>query len=414
MSNLTSTSLSESLPPSALLADSDASRIDGIAPALAVKPQSEDELLEVLRACNARAAAVVPWGGGTHMHLGMPLARYDVAIDLTVLDTVLEYEPADLTVSVQAGMRFADLQRLLGQNGQWLPLDPPADEEATIGGILAINASGPGRAVYGTARDLLIGIAVATPEGETVRAGGRVVKNVAGYDLGKLHIGALGTLGVITRASFKVSPLPEVMRTVETASADPKALLSIAGEARRRGLALNRLVLSRQSAADEWRLLLRLAGGAAAVESSQHRLDELAAANGASFAPADESVWSQLSAFTKQADVVAKAAVMPSVTSAILDRLKSLDAAIVAYPTAGIVYGTWQASAVAADSLKDLRSLCAQTGRGALVLEKAPTELRVAIDVWAETRGDFSLMRSLKDKFDPAGILNPGRFVGGI
>ncbi|MPZ50862.1 MAG: FAD-binding protein [Dehalococcoidia bacterium] len=406
--------LRDALPSTTQTAKAEDYGIEGMTPPIAVKPASEEELIETLAACNAAQAAVVPWGSGSQMHFGMPLARYDVALDLTSLDGLLEYEPADLTVSVQVGMRLAGLEAILGENGQWLPLDPLVNESATIGGILATNASGPGRVVYGTARDFLIGIAVATPEGETIRAGGRVVKNVAGYDLGKLHIGALGTLGVITRASFKVAPLPELMLTIAAATPQPGALIVIAREAHRRGLAVNRLCLIWTQAASGWQLLVRMAGGASAVETSRRQLNELAVANGVSLAPVDGSVWSRLPAFQPGAEIVAKAAVMPTAISSILERLKALNSAIVAYPTAGIVYGSWQAGAVSSDDLKDLRRLCVQAGSGALVLEKAPAELRVAVDVWGQPRGDFSLMQGLKRQFDPEGILNPGRFVGGI
>jgi glycolate oxidase FAD binding subunit len=408
-----SQALQRVLPPSALLEAAESYGIDGRAPALAVRPQSEEQLLEVLRACNARAAAVVPWGGGTHMSLGTPPERYDLAVDLTALGGALEYEPADLTVSVRAGMRLAELQRLLGEHGQWLTLDPPADADATIGGVLAVNASGPGRVVYGTARDLLIGIAVASPEGELIRSGGRVVKNVAGYDLGKLHIGALGTLGIITRASFKVAPLPEVMRSVAFASADPKALLAIAGDARRRGLALNRLTVTGAVGGD-WRLLVRLAGGAAAVDGSQRQLEGLAAGTGLSLAPAEEADWQSLPAYGAANEVRTRAGVLPSSAGGVMERLAGLDAGMVAYPTVGIVYGAWPAGGVGAQQLLELRRYCVEAGRGALVLEKAPAELRAAVDVWGEPRPDFALMRRLKQQFDPQGILNPGRFVGGV
>src|ERR687883_1494657 len=144
----------------------------------------------------------------------MPPRRLDQIIETTGLNRVVEYEPADLTVTVEAGMRFAELQQRLAEEGQFLALDPPAAEGATIGGVIATNASGPLRFAYGTARDLVIGTRVANPDGTLTRAGGRVVKNVAGYDLTKLYIGSLGTLGVIVELSFKLAPIPPVLSTV--------------------------------------------------------------------------------------------------------------------------------------------------------------------------------------------------------
>jgi glycolate oxidase FAD binding subunit len=401
------------LPGDALIADATVYAAEGLAPPLAVRPANEEQLLDVLRCAEKAGAVVVPWGSGSQMALGMPLSRYDLAVDLTALDQVIEYEPADLTVSVQAGMRLRDLQRILAENNQWLPLDPPNSDRMTVGGMLATNASGPGRAAYGTPRDFLIGIAVATPAGEIVRSGGRVVKNVAGYDLGKLHIGALGTLGVITRASFKVAPMPAVSRTLATSSNTAGPLAELATDARRRGLALNRLCLLKSRAEQGWRLLLRLAGGEAAVEASIRQLNASVTERGLPLADADDSAWQELSTLTQEAELLVKAAVPPSAVSPVLESVTKLYAAVASYPTAGIVYGAWESAPPEAEALIDLRQLSARE-RGAMVVEKAPRELKLAVDVWGQSRPDIEIMRRLKDQFDPKHILNPGRFVAGI
>jgi glycolate oxidase FAD binding subunit len=406
-------SLAALLPADTLLANIDAYAVEGQLPSLAVRPDTEEQVLDVLREADSHGAAVVPWGGGSQMSLGMPLARYGLALDLTALSGVIEYEPADLTVSVQAGMRLADLQRALGENNQWLPLDPIGAEQMTVGGMLASNASGPGRAVYGTPRDFLIGIAVAMSAGDLVRSGGRVVKNVAGYDLGKLHIGVLGTLGVITRASFKVAPLPEVVLTLAAASTEFAPLQSLATFARRRGLSLNRLCLLRPGGSSGWRLLVRMAGGAAAVAASIGHLQMEAASSGIALDNADESSWQELESLLTAGDVTVKAAVPPSATGKVLDALLRLDAGILSYPTAGIAYGTWPAGGVDATKLRELRNLCTQE-RGSLVIERAPVDLKLAADVWGEARPDLQIMQRLKDQFDPKHTLNPGRFVAGI
>ena len=406
-------SLAPLLPADSLLSNIQDYTVEGQAPSLAVRPGSEEQVLDVLREADAQGAAVVPWGGGSQMSRGMPLERYDLALDLTAIDGVIEYEPADLTVSVQAGMRLAGLQRTLGENNQWLPLDPIGAEQMTVGGMLATNASGPGRAVYGTPRDFLIGIAVAMPSGDLVRSGGRVVKNVAGYDLGKLHIGALGTLGVITRASFKVAPLPEVVLTLAAFADEYAPLQSLATFARRRGLSLNRLSLLRPAGSAGWRLLVRMAGGAAAVTASIGHLQVEAALNGLTLANAEESGWQEPESLLTAGDVTVKAAVPPSSTANVLDALRRLDAGILSYPTAGIAYSTWPASSIDAAKLRELRSLCTRE-RGSLVIECASTELKLASDVWGEARPDLQIMQRLKDQFDPKHILNPGRFVTGI
>ncbi|MFN3485814.1 MAG: FAD-binding oxidoreductase, partial [Planctomycetota bacterium] len=168
------------------------------------RPKTEEELLAILR----EGRPVHTLGSGTKLHWGPPPAPEARAVSLAGLDRIVAYEPGDLVVTVQAGALLSDLQATLAREGQWLPLDPPY-ARATIGGILAANSSGPRRLAYGTARDLLLGLRVAGPDGRVTRSGGRVVKNVTGYDLHKLHIGAFGTLGVLLEASFKLRPLPE-------------------------------------------------------------------------------------------------------------------------------------------------------------------------------------------------------------
>src|SRR5437899_9611130 len=177
-------------------------------------PGDADDAGRGLRLCDLTPAAVVVWGGGTQMRLGASPRRYDVAFSTERMTRLLEYEPADLTCRVEAGMRLGDLQAALRAQGQRLPLDPPHPERATVGGMVAANTNGLSRARYGTVRDWVIGIAVAYPSGKVARAGGKVVKNVAGYDLMKLHTGALGTLGVIVELNFKVQTTPEADDTM--------------------------------------------------------------------------------------------------------------------------------------------------------------------------------------------------------
>ncbi|HET6317935.1 MAG TPA: FAD-binding oxidoreductase, partial [Chloroflexota bacterium] len=188
--------------------------IDGMTPATHATPDTAEELAQALRAADEAGQAVAPVGGGTQLELGMPPRRVDVALHTGGLNRIVEYEPADLTMTVEAGMQFRDLQAALGKHGQFLALDPAVEPHATIGGIIATNASGPLRFSYGSARDLVIGTRVANADGTVTRAGGRVVKNVAGYDLNKLHIGALGTLGIIVELSFKLAPIPPSLATV--------------------------------------------------------------------------------------------------------------------------------------------------------------------------------------------------------
>ena len=179
----------------ALAPDDDAFLVDGVRPRYVCTPASVDELSRAVRAASQTGATVIPWGGGTRMSIGFPPRAADLVVQTEKLREVVEYEPADLTVTVQAGMRLSDLQARLRAEGQMLALDPAAADRATIGGLIAANASGPLRLLYGTARDLVIGTRVVNADGVVSKAGGRVVKNVAGYDLNKLYVGSLGTVG---------------------------------------------------------------------------------------------------------------------------------------------------------------------------------------------------------------------------
>jgi glycolate oxidase FAD binding subunit len=385
--------------------------VEGVQPALVVTATSAHDVASTLAIAREQGAAVVAWGGGSQMAYGMPPQRHDIALDMRKLNAVIEYEPADLTVTVEAGMRLADLQRLLAEQGQWLPLDPPLAGEATIGGVLATNASGPARHACGTLRDLLIGIRVATPEGELVKAGGRVVKNVAGYDLGKLHIGALGTLGVIVQAGFKIAPLPERI-TILAATGKLEAVSELALRLDEARLATQALVLTGAASSPDWTLLARFAGGAAAVERSKRDFALLTSTAGASMSEeAANALWTESLAGLR-ALIVARAGVLPTQGAEIAQAFAAAGASVLSYPIAGIVYASWPAS-VAPRALESLRQRCVDAG-GALVLEQAPLDLKRSLDVWGQPRGDFSLMQRLKQEMDPQRVLSPGRYLGGI
>ncbi len=191
--------------------------VEGRTPEAAVFPGSVDEVRAVMEVAAASGLPVVPWGGGTAAAAGRPVARAGLVLGLRRLARILEHEPGDLTATVEAGVTIEQLQAALGARGQWFSLDPPDADRATVGGVIAVNASGPRRHLYGTARDLLIGVTVVAADGALVRGGGKVVKNVAGYDLPKLFVGSWGTLGVIVAATLKLRPRPDVERLVAMA-----------------------------------------------------------------------------------------------------------------------------------------------------------------------------------------------------
>src|SRR4051812_39345428 len=196
--------------------------VDHVVPGLVARPASTQQVSEVLRAAAAHGLTVIPRSRGTKMTWGMPPTSADVLVELSAMDRVLDHQAGDLIVETQAGVRLAELQAFVGKEGQRLVLDETVPG-ASVGGTLATNASGPQRVLVGTARDLLIGITVVRADGVVAKAGGRVVKNVAGYDLGKLMIGSFGTLAVITEALFRLHPEPRVQQWVSIEVDDPAA-----------------------------------------------------------------------------------------------------------------------------------------------------------------------------------------------
>jgi glycolate oxidase FAD binding subunit len=398
-------------------------QVDDAVPGRAMRPVDADDAAHGLHLCDQAGAAVVVWGGGTQMRLGNPPARYQVAFSTERMQRLLEYEPADLTCRVQAGMRLAELNRSLLARGQRLPLEPPYPEQATVGGMLAANSNGLSRARYGTVRDWVIGIAVAYPSGKLARAGGKVVKNVAGYDLMKLHIGALGTLGVIAEVNFKVQTRPETQETVfgHFDSADAAVLA---------GLQLSRqylapaaaVVLDRRTlwqcglTADwAWTLALRLEGYRRETEVARDRATAtIRDAGGRVEAPeARPGFWDAARDWPapREERVVVLRAIVPLAQTVALLGAVGADAQLMAQPASGLV-DVRVPEARAASALTELRRTAGEQGQ--VVVTSAPRALKESLDVWGPPPPGFPVMRALKQALDPNGILNPGRFVGGI
>jgi glycolate oxidase FAD binding subunit len=401
--------------------------IDGVAAASRVAPASAAELAEALRAADTKGEAVAPIGGGTQLHLGMPPARLDLVIETTQLDKIVEYEPADLTVTVEAGMRLAELQRLLGKQGQFLALDPPAASGATLGGLMATNASGPLRFAYGTARDLVIGTRVANPDGTVTHAGGRVVKNVAGYDLNKLYIGSLGTLGIITELSFKLAPIPPASATIVGQFAqldDARGIINAVVHSPLSPVAIELLGPRAAAAAglpEAMLVVFRIGGYPQAVERQAGDLSTLVGEHAGQRVETSDTVWddlAQMRVSAQRRDVLVKAAAPLAESSRLVEILErhfsGLDPVVWAYAGNGIAFAACDALSEP-ETLRDLRTEVAQLGANAsLVVERCPTALKRAFDVWGDPGSSLGLMRALKAKLDPKNTLNPGRYVGRI
>lgn len=398
--------------------------VDDLLPAKIMQPKDTEDAARNLRLCDQSSATVVVWGGGTQMRLGSAPRRYDVAFSMGAMTRLLEYEPADLTCRAEAGMRLAELQATLGAQGQRLPLDPPHPEAATVGGMVAANTSGLSRARYGTVRDWVIGIAVAYPNGKVARAGGKVVKNVAGYDLMKLHIGALGTLGVVAEVNLKVQARPQSMATVvghfETPGPAPavEAAMALGRQylAPAASIVLDRNALWACGLTADWRwtLALKVEGYAREVEAaSDLAVRAIRDAGGRAEAQSvPASFWDAARDWSAPVDevLVLRAIIPLTGTLSVMNGLP-LDGQVMAQPAAGIVEVRVPPSG-ASSALRQLRQATGADGQ--VIVASAPAATKQSLDVWGPPPPGFAIMRALKEALDPTGILNPGRFVGGI
>jgi glycolate oxidase FAD binding subunit len=418
--------------------------VDGVLPRLWCEPASIDELAAVVGLADRSGASILPRGGGSRMGLGGPPRSADLLLSSRRLNRVIEYEPADLTITVEAGIACAELQSCLAGEGQFLALDPPSAGQASIGGVVASNASGPLRLRYGTARDLVIGTRVVNADGVLSKAGGRVVKNVAGYDLNKLYTGSLGTLGMIVELSFKLQPIPPVEGTVlatfgalELArSAVQRVLRSPLGP-----LAIEALD-SRTAATflptgieptSAYTIGFLVGGFEATVARASSEIGAVCReAGGTIITLDDESIRGFWSACRELPDArdpsrpLLKVAVPPARSLEALTLLqgrlaeRGFTALLLAHAGSGIVYAgvnseEWSEQALRrlAESVAEVRRSVSEWG-GSLVVECCPTALKLLIDVWGEIGPSLRLMKVLKQQLDPRSTINPGRFVGGI
>jgi len=406
-------------------------------PQAAVLPRNEAEVCAALRFASDAALGAVPWGHGTYQSIGLPPTRYDLALDLSRLDRLVAYEPADMTATVQAGIPFTALQSRLAEHGQFLPLDPPLAHSSTVGGILATRSSGPLRCRYGTVRDLVLGLRIAHPDGTITKAGASVVKNATGYDVTKLHLGAHGTLGVILQATLRAFPRPELERGWWIAAADGLVLQELANRLLTSHLVPDRLEYADASASHAWgapvkgaALGVSIGGIRESVEGQAVDLRRIVEGQGGALVDAGmgADAWRRCSDFPWDLRVpgegtawaIWRGGVLPADSLPALDAVRQAvtplaamaAAATIAHGTLrGIVRGPSGAEVV--QVLAAARAALVSHG-GYLVLLDAPPMVREAIEPWGTTPGGLDVMRRMKSAFDPTSVLNPGRFVGGI
>jgi glycolate oxidase FAD binding subunit len=335
-----------------------------------------------------------------------------VLLRLDRLARVVDHQPGDMTVTVQAGCPLAALDATLAARGQWLPLDPARARRTTVGGLLAANLSGPLRATQGTARDLLLGIRVVGGGGALVSGGGRVVKNVAGYDLPKLHVGALGTLGVIVEATFKVRPRPpreEALAVVCRDAADAAALASALLD-----VDVPPLWVEIEGGPDgRVAVALGLAGIDEEVAAARDIVTRLAA--GRRLQPADDAAALRARLVDLDGAAILRIGVLPRDVGAVLADVLAAGSALrfEAHTANGVVRVAMRDAATVPPLVRALRPVVAARG-GSLVVERAVPAVKRAVDVWGDAGAGLALMRGVKAALDPAGVFAGGRFVAGI
>ncbi len=420
---------------------SDLARTDyalgGIEPQQIFSPRDADDLARVLAECDRERRAVIPWGGGTMQHLGASPARMDAMIQTSALNNVIEYEPADLTITVQAGMTLDAIENVLAPNGQFLPLDIPQPQRATIGGVLATGASGPLRLRYGPPRDFTLGLKFASVDGKLIKAGGKVVKNVAGYELTKVIVGSMGTLGIITQATFKIFPKPPHEQTLLASFAnwrDACAAIPKLWNLHTPPLALElfdaeiaRLLLPEFSAG--WLVAARFGGANVtmqAADADSKRVARDSNARSIERLTTDELFWRAVSDLPETLrampdSVLLRIGAAPKDLATVIENILEIAATqnlseprVFAHAATAIIYATLNAtSANAARAVQELRAMLAPIHAHVMV-ESAPVSLKQTIPVWDEVGASLRLIRAIKQQFDPNGILNPGRFAGGV
>lgn len=416
--------------------------VEGVRPSAVVWPRSEEELGRWLREVHRHRAKVLTWGAGELMHLGGAPEGHDLAICTTRLNKVLDFDPENLTISVQAGTTLAQLQKLALTSNLRLPLDPPVSSKATLGGIVAANAFGPLRHLYGGVRDFLLGCAAVLADGTFVKFGGKTVKNVAGYDLSKLFIGSCGTLGVLTRLTFRLLPVAETCRTVLAAFSSREACCAAAAEMAASALgaaavevispaALGRIALPGSPVqADAYVLAVRFEGKrqvVAAVTASAERalrakaeeVRRLNAAPGRQF-------WGKLGevlngrAGNLQIRVNAPMAEVAQALARIEQMVQEHDCTpeLVSHFGLGVIIlnvevGQPDSEVALARGVTTLRRQLAPQG-GSVVLSRANPWSKAKVEVWGALPDTLNMVRRIKNQFDPQGVFAGGRFVGGL
>lgn len=407
----------------------EAAAVDGLRPRWVVRAATVEHVADVLTLAWDERLAVVPRGGGSALELGRPPERLDIVLDLRGLDRVLEDNPADLTVSVQAGLTAGALAERLAGRRQWLPVDPPGWRTRTLGGLTATAAAGPLRLRYGTLRDLLLGVRFVQADGVVTWGGARVVKSVTGYDVPKLMVGALGTLGVLVELTLRLHPVPAaeqtwlaLFRTPEAAQAFTGSVLDSTLEPTRLEFLNEPALRACQAPAAPAAVAVSLGSVEAAVREQGEVLAALAGVAGGAASAVDGAFWACYDAALAPAagEVVVQVASLPSRLADTVHAIRAAGAPPVALVTGPAALGVLRVALTGADGPAAARLIGAlrdfvATLRGHVTVHAAPAALRREVDPWGPVdAGPLALMRALKEEFDARRVLNPGRYVGGL
>ncbi len=423
--------------------------IDGMIPKDTLFPKNMEEISQMLILSHQEKESVIPWGSGTKIGWGNMPSKVDWVISIGRLDRITDCDDENLTITAEAGMLLSNVQQFLRGlgRGYFIPLDPSFTQAATLGGIVATNSSGPKRHLYGTARDLILGMKVILPNGKQNKWGGKTVKNVAGYDMSKLYIGSFGTLGIIGEVTFRLLPLPEKETTLVAIFRESQNAFKAASGILRSEILPSAIdilstkaleVLKVEPSGKEGKALLAVdfEGFHESVERQIREVKGMIASS----SPLEmhlleesdqEKFWTGLRdlesiAHTRFPDLIScKVSVPTSQTGKVfwlwekMEDEKGLDLGLRCHAGSGVVCADllFEDLNAGTDAIVQILNEMREKVEGLdgdMVLQRAPLSVKERMDVWGTPGRDFSIMKNLKKRFDPDRLLNPGRFVGGI
>jgi glycolate oxidase FAD binding subunit len=425
--------------------------VDGKKPKVVVTPGTIDEVSRVVAYASQEHCAIVPRGNGSKMKMGGIPKKMDIVLSTSQLNRIRDRDCENLTLSAESGLTLGEVQQGLAKvgKGYFLPLDPPFTDKATLGGIVATNSSGPKRMLYGTARDMIIGVKAVFPNGDIVVSGGKTVKNVSGYDMCKLLIGSYGTLGILCEMTFKLLPLPEKEATLGLSFARLEDVDGFVRELRGSQLIpssieiLNGLAVQKMSHSmsmppnGNYLVAVGLEGVAESIDRQVSEMSEMAKKYGTLEAVTldaekHQAFWVALRDFSSRltdeySNVISmKSNFLISKCGEVLGSYEKIaqglgiNCAFISHAGNGILYShvlpgkNFRSRVESFIELIEKMTAEAVKNEGSLVVESSPISIKKKVDVWGQSRSDYLVVRRLKDQIDPAGILNIGRFVGGI